>query len=261
MQLIDQYAYFNRLNTTHPVEKMTLSLLFLIFTLLVRNEVISIIIFFMMSVMVIAIAKIPWSFYLKLLLLPIFFLGTSLLTIILSFAPIDAKTPASYVHFVFLHWQFFIGKDSVLKAIELFFISLSSISCLYFLILTTSVQSICFILRKYKFPPLFVELCELTYRFIFIFLQSTQEIYIAQQSRLGYHTPRQQLRSVALLITSLFSNVWQRARQLNDAMAARSIESNPLFWEENFHYSRKNWLAISVLFSLVMLIYILSEVL
>lgn len=261
MLLIDQFAYINRLHAIHPLEKMTLSMLLLLFSIFVRDEITALVIFIIMSILIVFIAKIPGMFYVKLLLLPAIFLGISLLTIIFSYAKAGDILPPFYMHIAIGNWQFFIGKQSVTMAIELFCVALSSISCLYFLILTTSIQSICHILRKLKVPSLFIDLCEITYRFIFVFLQSTERIYIAQHSRLGYHSRQQQLRSASLLITALFIDVWQRSRQLSNAIQARTVDNTPLYWEESHYYSVKNWGYISIIILFVILIYFSKEVL
>lgn len=252
MLLIDKYAYMNNLASVHPLEKMTFSLGLLLLSLIFRNEHISLITFIVMSAFIIFGAKIPFRYYLKLLLLPGFFLLTSLVTILISFAPTSSVLPSHIWSFQLGAWTIFIGTLSISTAQELFFIVLGSISCLYFLILTTSVQSICYVLRLWRLPVLFVELVELTYRFIFIFLESMQKIHLAQQARLGYHSPMQWLRSASMLIAALFSEMFQRSRELNNAMQARGGE--PVYWQETAVYNKKNWLGIAGI-SILFIIY------
>ncbi|UUV27428.1 hypothetical protein [Lysinibacillus sp. FN11] len=85
MLLIDKYAYLNKLAAVHPLEKMIFSLGLLLITLIMRDERLSLITFFVMSAFIILGAKIPLTYYGKLLLLPGFFLLTSLVSILLSF--------------------------------------------------------------------------------------------------------------------------------------------------------------------------------
>lgn len=85
MLLIDKYAYLNKLASVHPLEKMIFSLGLLLITLIMRDERLSLITFFVMSAFIIVGAKIPLTYYFKLLLLPGFFLLTSLVSILLSF--------------------------------------------------------------------------------------------------------------------------------------------------------------------------------
>lgn len=73
MLLIDKYAYINKLASVHPVEKMTFSLTLLLLSLFMKDEQISLITFGVMSAFIMLGAKIPFTYYLKLLLLPSFF--------------------------------------------------------------------------------------------------------------------------------------------------------------------------------------------
>ncbi|MEB2299581.1 cobalt ECF transporter T component CbiQ [Lysinibacillus xylanilyticus] len=251
MLLIDKYAYMNKLASVHPLEKMTLSLGLLLLSLIMRDERISLITFIVMSAFIILGAKIPAKYYAKLLLLPGFFLLSSLASILISIAPATSTLPSTIWSFSLHHWTIFVGSASLVTAQQLFFIVLGSISCLYFLILTTSVQSICYVLRQWRLPTLFVELVELTYRFIFIFLDSMQKIHLAQQARLGYSSPMQWLRSVSMLIVALFVEMFQRSRELTNAMEARGGEM--VYWQEKASYNTKNWLGIAAIFILLII--------
>ena len=128
--------------------------------------------------------------------------------------------------------------------ISLIFVVLSSISCLYFLTLTTPVQAIIQVLRKFKVPQLLIEITEITYRFIFVFLETALKIYQAQNSRLGYRTARLWLHSLSLLISSLFIQVFQRARELTIAMDSRGYTENIMYVDEHYKFSTVNWLII-----------------
>lgn len=252
MLLIDKYAYINKLASVHPLEKMTFSLGLLLLSLILRDELISLITFIVMSAFIILGAKIPWQYYAKLLLLPAFFLLSSLLSIVISIVPNTTVLPPYLWAMPISHWTIFIGNDSFLTAQQLLFTVVGSISCLYFLILTTSVQAICYVLRQWRLPALFVELVELTYRFIFIFLNSMKKIHLAQQARLGYQSPMQWLRSISMLIAALFAEMIQRSRELNNAMQARGGEA--VYWQNNKSYSKKNWFGIVAIFTCLILL-------
>ncbi|MEK5232371.1 cobalt ECF transporter T component CbiQ [Lysinibacillus sp. FSL K6-0232] len=246
MLFIDKYAYLNKLALVHPLEKMTFSLGLLLLSLLFKDEQLSLITFFVMSAFIIVGAKIPLSYYGKLLLLPCLFLFTSLIAILISMTPSTHVLPAHIWSVTFSHWTIFIGQASMTSAQQLFFSVLGSISCLYFLVLTTSVNGICYVLRQWRLPVLLVELVELTYRFIFLFLASMQNIYVAQQARLGYHSPMQWLRSISMLIAALFVEMFQRSRELNNAMQSRGGEA--VYWQEAGAYRKKNWLGMAAIF-------------
>lgn len=243
MILIDQYAYINRLSHVHPFEKITFSLFFLLFSIITKDVCISLITFIVMSAFILYAAKIPFSIYCKLLLLPVFFLLTSITSIILSFT--TTKPLLEY----YAIWQIsslyiFIGKTSIVTAYHLFFSVLASISCLYFLTLTTPISAITYTMRCLKMPLIFIELCELTYRFIFVFLASIQQIYEAQQSRLGYQRNTLWLNSVALLITALFRDVFWRSQKLNEAMISRCYNEEISNNYVTYTFNKRNWIVI-----------------
>jgi cobalt/nickel transport system permease protein len=256
MLLIDKYAYINRLKTIHPVEKITLALFLLLITLLMKDKIVSLIIFSLMSTFTIFAAKIPFSYYIKLLLLPSIFLLSGTLTILFSFAKKDAILPPVFGSIEFGNWQVFILVSNLNTVISLLFVVLSSISCLYFLTLTTPVQEILQVLRKLKVPQLLIEITELTYRFIFVFLESALKIYQAQNSRLGYRTFKLWLHSLGLLISSLFTTVFQRAKELTIAMDSRGYAEDILYLDNHYQYSATNWLMIIGLIASIVTVYL-----
>lgn len=256
MLLIDKYAYINRLKQIHPFEKMTLALCLLLFSLLVKDKLVSLIIFTVMSALTIFAAKIPFFYYLKLLLLPGFFLLSGTLSILVSFTSSDAHLSAVLWSTQFGMWQIFISASNVETVISLIFVVFSSISCLYFLTLTTSVQAILQIFRKLKVPSLLIEITEITYRFIFVFLETTLTIYQAQNSRLGYRTAKRWLHSLSLLISALFISVFQRAKELTIAMDSRGYTGNILYVDEEYAYSITNWLIIVGIIAGIITVYL-----
>ena len=142
-----------------------------------------------MSALTIIVAKIPFAYYLKLLLLPSFFLLSGTLSYPIFFCKYETPSYLLYSgQKQFGSWQLFITANNVDTVITLIFVVLGSISCLYFLTLTTPVQAILQVLRKCKVPSLLIEITEIMYRFIFVFLETALTIYQSQNSRLGYRT-------------------------------------------------------------------------
>ncbi len=256
MLLIDKYAYINRLKPIHPLEKMTITLFLLLFTLLVKDKLTSLITFMVMSALTIFVAKIPFTYYLKLLLLPSFFLLSGTVSILFSFASMETILPTVLWSKQFGSWQLFITANNVDTVITLIFVVLGSISCLYFLTLTTPVQAILQVLRKLKVPSLLIEITEIMYRFIFVFLETALKIYQAQSSRLGYQTARLWLHSISLLISSLFITVFQRAKELTIAMDSRGYAEDILYLDDDYQYSVTNWLIILGVIAGIVIVYI-----
>lgn len=256
MLLIDKFAYFNQLKHVHPIEKLTLSISLLLFSLTVRDMGVSFLTFIIMSSLTIFGAKIPISYYLKLLLLPFLFMLSGTITILLSFTKQYYSISNVWWSWNVGSWQIFISNESVNTASSLIFVVLSSISCLYFLTLTTPITVILQVFRNLKLPSLLLDLIELTYRFIFIFLETALAIHRSQSSRLGYSSVRIGIRSLGLLISSLFLGVFQRSLQLTMAMNARGYKEDISFIDDSYSFSPHNWVIIITLLVSVFLIYV-----
>lgn len=236
------------------MEKMVFALSLLLFSLTVRDMAVSLITFTVMSTLIIFAAKIPLSYYLKLLLLPGFFILSGTITILFSFTSKFTSISNIWWSWKIGNWQIFISDDSFGTVANLITVVFCSISCLYFLTLTTPITVILSVLRKLKVPSLLVDLIELTYRFIFIFLDTALAIHQSQASRLGYGSFRKGIRSLGLLISSLFLGVLQRSGQLTMAMNARGYQENLSYIEDTYTYSSRNWLiAIVILGSLILI--------
>ncbi|MGG0655823.1 cobalt ECF transporter T component CbiQ [Rummeliibacillus pycnus] len=256
MLLIDQYAYINRLAKTHPVEKIVLALFLLLFSLTVKDALISLITFFLMSSLTVLVAKIPWQYYSKLLCIPGVFLLSSMISILLSFTQHPELIHSSIWQSHLMNWTVYISAQSVEMSIQLFFSVLSSISCLYFLTLTTPVHELMHVLKKCKVPQLLIELIELTYRFIFVFLEKSVQIFQSQNSRLGYLSVKLGMHSLGLLISSLFVHVFKRSKELSIAMNSRGYDESIIYLEDSYQYSARNWTIILMIFLVIIVVFI-----
>lgn len=221
MLKIDDYAYTNALRHVHPIEKVGFTITFLFFTIITKNVVIGLITFFVMSLSIVLAAKIPFAQYIRLLLLPSIFIFTSMVAILVSIAPLEYESDKTIWDVTIFLWQLYISWDNVNLAYHLLITVIGSVSCLYFLILTTPLHQLMWVLRKIKLPTLFIELIGLTYRFIFVLLDKKQEIHLAQSSRLGYQNYRLWITSMGQLIVSLFIKSIQTAKELQIAIDSR----------------------------------------
>lgn len=255
MLLIDKYAYFNRLRHAHPVEKTTLSLGLLLFSLIAKDSLVSLITFLVMSTFVVWAARIPFSYYGKLLLAPVFFLLSGVITLLFSVTDGQASITHPIWNVYVWKWQIFISQSSMEQVVNLIFRVLGGISCLYFLILTTPITVMLGLLRKLRLPPLLLDLIALTYRFIFVFLETAAMIHQAQTSRLGYITIRQSLKSLGQLVATLFLKSFHRSSQLTIAMDSRCYENDIVLVEQTYPVSFLNWFLIVGIFTALLTVY------
>lgn len=109
---------------------------------------------------------------------------------------------------------FGINENSLSESIFIVFRVLSCISSMFFLSLTTSINQLIKVFKKLKFPPVMVELIVLIYRFIFIFLEESKEIYNAQEMKYGYVGMKNSYRSISLLVKCLFIRIFEKYRDM-----------------------------------------------
>jgi cobalt/nickel transport system permease protein len=248
MLKIDDYAYSNALRIVHPVEKVGFAFSFLLFTIMTKNFLIACITFIVMSIAIVFAAKVPLVHYVKLLLLPSFFLFSSLIAILVSIAPTNGESLHAIWHVEFGTWKIYISLYNVKQAYHLGATVLASVSCLYFLILTTPFHQLMWVLQKIKVPILLIDLIGLTYRFIFVLLDKMHEIYLAQSSRLGYRNYRVWISSIAQLIVSLFIKSIHSARDLQIAIDSRGGDERLYEIDLSMKYNRLH--CASIIFSM-----------
>ena len=182
---IDKFAYISGLKKVNPMEKFIFAMVTMIVCISLNNIIDSIIILLLMATITVFKGKIPLKTYIKLMSLPLAFLILSVLTIAIN---VVGTSSGLIFSFSIFNIKFGCTYESILTATRLFFKSIASVSCLYFLTLNTPIFEVLSVLKKLKVPKLFVELMGLIYRFIFVLLDTANMIYISQNSRLGYST-------------------------------------------------------------------------
>lgn len=215
---IDNYAYNSKLSNSNPIEKLLFSLLTMFICIYSNSVFISMGVILFMSYVSIVKGGVPLSLYLKLLLIPTVFLITGVLTIAIN--KLDSSTGALFYIKIY---NTYIGctSESLWTSLRTFCKSLGSVSCLYFLTVTTPMTNILLALKKLKVPVLFIELMSLVYYFIFILLNTSANIIISQNSRLGYLNLKSSIKSVALLCSNLFIKSYKRSFDTFTALESR----------------------------------------
>lgn len=247
---IDKLAYISQLKKVNPMEKFVFAMATMIICIVLNNIMDSIIILLLMSAITVFKAKIPFGIYFKLMLLPFAFLIVGVLTI-----AINVVVSSNNLIFSFNVFNIKLGctYDSILTATRLFFKSLGSVSCLYFLTLTTPIFEVLSVLRKLKVPKLFAELMGLVYRFIFVLLDTANMIYISQNSRLGYSTLKTGFNSLGKLVTALFISSYKRSQDIYTAMESRCYDGDINLLENSYKASYMN-VALIILVEVVLIV-------
>lgn len=248
---IDQYAYSNRLLSVHPGEKFVFAFVTMIICLASYSAATAPAVILLMSGAVILCAGITWRQYLKLMTIPIFFLLIGVSAVAFSVT----QQPEGYL-FGFSIGSYFAGVNTrdISVAALLFLKSLGVTSCLYFLSLTTPMTEIISVLRRIRVPLLFVELMSLIYRFIFLLMETADNIYISQSSRLGYRTFRTGYRSLGGLVSNLFVRSYHRSQLLFTTMSSRCYTGEIRLLESRRTVSARNIIIITIIDLLLILL-------
>ncbi|MBM7867835.1 cobalt ECF transporter T component CbiQ [Heliobacterium gestii] len=216
---IDQWAWANRLRDKSPTWKGIAALLGLLASLLSPTPWLSGSITLLSGALIVFGARIPLSVFLRLMSVPGLFLLTGCVTVALSPSPLD---PVAQV--TIGPYSPGISAAGLQQAGILFFRSLGATASLYFLVLTTPMVDVIELVSRLRAPKIVTELMLLIYRFIFVLMETTQAILLAQESRLGYATQANSLRSLGILAANLFVRSLIRSRELYIALSARGYE-------------------------------------
>lgn len=257
MMTIEYYSYRNALRKVHPIEKFFISFFSLLFNLWMKDEIVSVILFMMMSILLIVHAKIPIKVYGKLLILPFSFIFLSILSIIFSISNSFMQGNSVLFYQQYGSFHIYIFEQQVDSAITLFFISISSISILYFLLLTTPFHDVLYVLKWLKAPQLLVDLIAFSYRFLFLFLNTAKQIYIAQQIRYGYQSFYRSVASLSSLVSSLFIQAINRSYELQRAIEMRGDGSFQYVKFREHSFSKRNYFYVSSYICFLIILYLM----
>lgn len=203
MLLIDKYAYTNRLTNSNPFYKFVIVIISLGIATITENIYLNLMIFVLMVFLTTIVAGIPMDKYLKILFIPVSFLAISIFTILISISKTDIFIWSIHISSNYIG----ITRTSLDQSLLLASRAFASIGSTFFLGLTTPLNKLIKVFKKLYFPNSIVELIVLIYRFIFVFLEEANDIYLAQEMKFGYINFKNSLKSTSLLVRSLFLKV------------------------------------------------------
>jgi cobalt/nickel transport system permease protein len=124
-----------------------------------------------------------------------------------------------------------------------------------FLALTTPLVDMLELFRRWRVPTILVDIMVIIYRFIFVLLESLERMYMAQDSRLGYHTSYfRAMNSAALLGSRLFIDAFQRSQRLQIALESRGYNGGDLQVLPSYYLSDRKiiWAGLAVAASMIL---------
>ncbi len=149
--------------------------------------------------------------YLRVIRVPVYFLGPSLLILLVMTAGVPAVTAGPIT----------ISMAGIDRTVAVGLRSGSSVAILGYLITTTTIPQLVATLQSVRVPQFALDIAVLTYRVIQVFLDELDRLEQAAAARLGFRTRRTTLRSSKALAISLFISATDRAQTLDTAMQAR----------------------------------------
>jgi cobalt/nickel transport system permease protein len=242
---IDTLAYTNRLCRLPPAQKLGFALCLLLTTYIAPIPVqLSILVW--VSVWTIVYAQIPAGVYFRMLWLTAIFWVGSVPALILNgvgLTDVDLVRSDSLWGWQWGNYYLYISQHGLMQAGILGVRTISASACVYLMLLTVPFIAMLDILRRLGCPTLLTELLFLMYRFIFILLDTSRELWIAQQARGGYRTWRLWMRSLAMLVGQLLQRTLVNYQQVSLSLAARGFDGEFRVWHSRSYQpsSRYTW--------------------
>lgn len=246
---LDNLSHNNRLRRLPAIQKLGFALVLLALAL-ISHPPVQIAIALWMSIWIVVYARIPVKIYGQMLGLAIGFWLTSIPALIIAGVAVaeQGSVQADALWGLTLgSYYLYLSDQGLIQTALIFFRTISTVSCLYFVLFTTPVTELLQVLRRLGCPVVLTELLLLMYRFIFILLSTAREIWISQQSRNGYCTRQRWIFSLSLLISQLLHKTLAYYRQFVLSTAARGFNGEFRVWSsQNYHLSQRYFMEASL---------------
>lgn len=216
---LDKYAHSNNLINMNTYFKVLFGIITMLVSLISTSLVIPLIITFVMSYITIFKAKISWKFYFKFFLVPFTF-GFLTFVFMALFFGVGAHILELGI------FNIAVTADGFNLGLLVFARMLGGFTCLAFLALTTPMTELFSVLELIKIPKIVLELAMLMYRYIFVFLDETINMYRSQETRLGYASLKNSFKSMGMLASNLFIRTWIKGEQAYVAMESRCYDGS-----------------------------------
>jgi len=240
--LLDSYAYRGRLSACSPDLKLLLAASALGVTVMAPSPVAPVMVLLVMGGAVL-LSGVPAGVYAKAMMGPVFFSLPILLLI-----PFMAGGEAPLMAVEVFSLEFTATREGTNLALLLAIRALAGSATLFFVIFTTPMAVVFSAMRRLRLPPLFVEMCMLIYRFLFVIADEAERMLHAQRVRLGYTSMRRGIDSFALLASNLLLRSYLRAERVTSALEARGYTGSVEFPDVESNKSGAGGMALAALF-------------
>lgn len=220
MIAIDKLSYASKLRKKNGTVKFSYAMITLLICVISRASLAAVVVLLVNAFLTINKGGVSCRKYARYMALPLIFLILSTLAVAvnLSTVPMDLFALKLGKHYLTG------SRQGLFYALQLILTALSSVSCLYFLSMTTPMPDILNVLNRLHCPRLLGELMLLIYRYIFVLLDTAGHIRISQQSRLGNKNYVTAVKSFGALGAQLMLRAIVRSKALYNAMEARCYD-------------------------------------
>ena len=219
---MNQFSYSSKLFNTEPKEKIIFGMSVLCICLILNSMWVSSIVIVIMGIITITNSKISICDYIKKLSIPIVFLllGTIMIVIVRE----ELNGSKMFFGIDIFGSKYGITKKSLIQGGGIILKSLGSISCMYFIILNTTMCDLLKGLRDLKIPKLIISLMELMYRYIFVIIEEANRMNIARRARLGDTSFYRNIKSLGELCGTLFLKTFLKGNRIYSALESRGYD-------------------------------------
>ena len=210
MITIDKLCYTSKLRYVNAGEKFAFAVITLLLCVISRSTAVACIVLAVTGILTVWKGGIPLFHYIRYMMIPLAFLILSTLAIIFHLS----RTPMDLFAIPVGNWYITSSIATLQYALQLILTALASVSCLYFLSLSTPIPSILEVLRKIHCPRILIELM----------MNTASAIITSQNSRLGNRTYKTSLKSFSSMASVLLLRSFKRANALYDAMESRCYD-------------------------------------
>lgn len=203
----------------------------------------------------IALCKLTTGQIFRLMKIPMAFIALSCITI---WVQISTKSVANSLEMFGL--SFYVTTASTQQAVNLFFKAYGAITCLYFLNVSTTVQSMIYVCNQWHCPKILIELMYLIYRYLFVLLDMQQKMVIAAKSRMGYVNYRQTWYTFGRIGGNVLVQSFKRSSACFDAMESRLYDGDIRFYTEAVPVQKQHAIYAAIYVAITCLVGILGRV-
>lgn len=207
---IDRLAQSNRWRRRSTAEKAVLALGLLALTLALPPWPGAVLALGVAWTAALAGARIGWRDWLRLVAAPLGFALTGAAALAVEIGP-DGLA---------------LARDGGAAAFSVILRAAAALSCLLLLAVTTPAPDLVRGARRLGLSPEIAEMALLIWRFLFLLLDCAAAIRHAQDARLGWQGFRRSIRSLGLLVALLLPRALDRARRLENGLAARGFDGS-----------------------------------